>query len=221
MTRAQWVSLFLLATELMSAADRETFDFHVSRIRVARNQPGDLHIDTEGLSFRSTDGKTVVHILMKDIREADVADSRALRFQLYDNRKWLPVERREFVFRAAPDSPLEQLARFLSAHVIRPVVGHYEATADYEIAAYHKRLLGGSPGTLRIGPGSIQFVSDKDSDSRTWLYKDIETIGQPGSDRFRITTQQETYVLELRERLPNGAYRAAWDAVYSNSGPNR
>jgi hypothetical protein len=73
----------------------------------------------------------------------------------------------------------------------------------------------GASGLLKIGSESIQFVSDKPADSRTWLYRDIETIGRPDSFRFRVTTSRETYVLELKEDLPEAAYELAWSKSYN------
>ena len=37
----------------------------------------------------------------------------------------------------------------------------------------------GTNGTLEIGEEAIRFVTEKPADSRTWLYRDIETIGRP------------------------------------------
>jgi hypothetical protein len=155
-----------------------------------------------------------VTIPMKDLRETDVADARALRFETYEVQKWKPIERREFTFRAQPDAPVEELAQFLASRVHRPVVGHYSAASQFQVSAYHRRTLGGTDGTLEIGEDSIQFVSDKPADSRTWLYRDIETIGKPDSFRFRVTTSRETYILELKAELPEEAYQLAWRKVY-------
>jgi hypothetical protein len=153
-------------------------------------------------------------IAMEDLREADVADSHALRFQTYEGQKWKPVERREYTFRAQPDAPVEELAKFLAARILRPVVGHYQEDAQFKVAAFHRRTLGGTNGMLEIGQDSIQFVSDKSADSRTWLYRDVETIGRPDSFRFRVTTKRETYVFELKQELPEAAYQLAWSKVY-------
>jgi hypothetical protein len=68
---------------------------------------------------------------------------------------------------------------------------------------------------LEIGQVSIQFVSDKPADSRSWLYRDIETIGRPDSYSFRVTTKRETYVFELKNELPGPAYQFAWSKVYN------
>lgn len=208
----------ILCLALMSIAGahaQEQFDLPVERVRTLRDQPGELHIDATGVSFRSKDGKTNVAIKMQDLRTASVANPRSLRFETYEVSKWKPVERREYTFRASSDAPLDALAQFLSGHVYRPVVGHYWGRSQFEVPAFHRRAFGGADGMLRIGEESIQFLSDKEADARTWLYRDIETIGRPDSFRFRVTTNQETYVVELKDRLPDAAYELAWTKVYN------
>ncbi|MEO8053357.1 MAG: hypothetical protein ABI833_23400 [Acidobacteriota bacterium] len=213
---ARTLMLALLAALSAAVAPPiEVFDLKVTRVRTLRDQPGDLHIDAEGATFRSTDGKTTIAIPMKDLREVSVADAHALRFGTYEVQKWKPVERVEYTFRAQPDAPVEDLAQFLTPRVYRTVVGHYPEESQFQAAAYHRRARAGTAGLLKIGPESIQFVSDKPADSRTWLYSDIETIGRPDSFRFRVTTNRETYVLELKEALPESAYDLAWSKVYN------
>jgi hypothetical protein len=198
----------------MAAPENSVFDLKVTRVRTLRDQPGDLHIDNQGIAFRSTDGKTSIAIPMKDLRDVSVADAHALRFGTYEVQKWKPVERVEYTFRTPPETSVEELGNFLTAHVHRTVVGHYPEESQFQAAAYHRRVRVGASGLLKIGPESIQFVSDKPSDSRTWLYRDIETIGRPDSFRLRVTTNRETYVLELKEDLPEAAYELAWSKIY-------
>jgi hypothetical protein len=216
MTVVRVFALTLLPGLLVIAApEKEVFDLKVTRVRILRDQPGDLHINSEGVTFQSSDGKTTVTIPMEDLREAEIADPHALRFETYEVQKWKPIERREHTFRAQPNAPVEELARFLAARVHRPVVGHYPEKSQFRIAAYHRRTLGGTSGMLEIGQESIQFVSEKSADSRTWLYRNIETIGRPDAYRFRVTTNRESYVLELKKELPEVAYQFAWSKVYS------
>ena len=101
--------LTALPALLAIGADKEVFDLKVTRVRVLRNQPGDLHIDAKGVTFRSSDGKTTITIAVQDLREADVADTHALRFETYDVQKWKPIERREYIFCAQPEAPIEEL----------------------------------------------------------------------------------------------------------------
>ena len=199
----------------MAAPENSVFDLKVTRVRTLKDQPGDLHIDGQGIAFRSADGKTSITIAMKDLRDVSVADPHALRFGTYEVQKWKPVERVEYTFRTPPDTSVEELGNFLTARIHRTVVGHYPEESQFQAAAYHRRMRAGTGGLLKIGPESIQFVSDKPADSRTWLYRDIETIGRPDSFRFRVTTNRETYVLELKEDLPEAAYDLAWSKIYN------
>src|SRR5258707_10855750 len=167
------------------------------RVSVLRNQPVHLHVDAQGITFRSSDGKTSITIAMADLREADVADPRSLRFETYEVQKWKPIERREYTFRAGADTPVEDLAQFLTARVHRPVVGHYASPSQFRVPAYHRRTRTGTNGTLEIGDEAIRFVSDKPADSRTWLYRDIETI-EPGAG---IRSEEHTSELQSRQYL--------------------
>jgi hypothetical protein len=209
--------ILLLALRLVASPEKEVFDLHAAHVRTLRDQPGDLHIDAQGVTFQSKDAKTSIRIAMSDLREADVADPRALRFETYEVQRWNPIARRVYTFRAEPGSPVETLARFLAAHLHRPVVGHYAEGVQFRVPAWHRRGRGGTTGTLAIGESSIQFVSSNPADSRTWLYRDIETIGRPDPFRFRVTTNRETYVLELKDDLPDAAYQVAWNKVYGQS----
>ena len=216
MTLARVLSLTaLLAGLAAGATEKDVFDLKVERVRILRNQPGDLHIDAQGITFRSGDGKMSTTIPMQDLREADVADPRSLRFETYEVQKWKPIERRKYTFRTGTDAPVEELAQFLAARVHRPVVGHYGSASQFRVPAYHRRARGGTNGTLEIGEEAIRFVSDMPADSRTWLYRDIETIGRPDSVRFRVTTNRETYIVELKSDLPEAAYQFAWSKVYN------
>ena len=208
------VSLVALVAPVSITQTVDVFDMKVERVRTLRNQPGDFHVDARGVTFRSADNKTTITIPIDDLREADVADPRSLRFQAYEVQKWKPMERREYVFRAAREIDVEALAQFLSARIHRPVVGHYASASKSEIPAFHRTARKGTKGMLEIGEDAIRFVSDKPADSRTWLYRDIETIGKPDSYRFRVTTNRETYIVELKSELPETAYQLAWTKVY-------
>ena len=214
MTLARVLSLTLLVASLAaSRADTDAFDLKVTRLRIPprlRNQRGDLHIDANGVTFRPADGKANITIRMQDLRQADVADPHALRFETYDAPKWMPIERREYTFRAQDDTPVEELAQFLAARIYRPIVGHYAAASQFQIAAYHRLALGGTNGTLEIGQVAIRFVSDKPVDSRTWLYRDIETIGRPDRFRFRAVEQWRVATRSDSARHPPSALESCW-----------
>src|SRR5439155_22272229 len=122
MTFIRILNFILLIAFAAAAVERDAFDLKVERVRMLRNQPGDLHIDAQEVRFRSSDSKTSIAIPMQDLREADVADPHHLRFETYDVEKWKPMERRQYSFRGGPDAPVEEIARFLTARLHRPVV---------------------------------------------------------------------------------------------------
>src|SRR5260221_7210615 len=101
----------------LAASDNTSFDLKVQRVRMLRNQSGNLHIDAEGVTFRSSDGKTTVTISMKDLREADVADPHALRFKTYEVQKWEPAKRHEHTFHAQPHAPAKEMSQFLTSRI--------------------------------------------------------------------------------------------------------
>src|SRR6266404_1500941 len=113
MTLVRVIGLTVLVVGLAAGDPKNVFDLKVERVRILRNQPGNLHIDAQGISFRSSDEKTSIKIPMQDLREADVADPHSLRFETYEVQKWKPIERREYTFRTGADMPVEEIAQFL------------------------------------------------------------------------------------------------------------
>jgi hypothetical protein len=196
------------------SSGQEAFDFDAEHVRILRNKRGTLHVDVHGVIFRSDDPNSDIQIPLERLRHVDVSNPKALHFETFDVEKWRPVKRREYTFRASADTAVGELARFFAAHIPRPVIGYYAEENMYRIPAYHRRRLDGTHGTLEIGPQSIQYLSEARSDSRTWLYRDIETIGRPDALQLRVTAGKETYVLELQERMPPAAYDLIWEKIY-------
>jgi hypothetical protein len=215
MLRAVVLLLFSVAA---FAAD--SFQFAVWHVRpLWRDERGQLDIGASGVSYKSDDGKTTLQIAWEDIREADVADPKVIRIETYDRLKRKAGERRVHTFRLRDGEHGDELAHFLSARLSGPVLGSYGTPepARFTIAAYHRRALGGAHGKLEIGQTSIRFVTERTADSRTWLYRDIQTIGTSDPFHFRLSTFAETYMLDLKERLPQEAYDYAWERVYGNN----
>jgi len=208
-------ALILLMSWTAFAA--ESFDYAVMRLRpLHRAEPGRLKIDGSGVSYESDNGKTKFHLTFENIREADVSDPKLVRIETYDILKRRIGGRREYTFRLREGTHAENLTRFFSEQAKRPVAGVYEvaAPAMFTVPAYHRRSLGGVHGKIEIGPEAIRFVAEKPADSRTWLYRDIESIGNPDPFHFRVSTYSETYMFDVKERLAPEAYEYAWQRVY-------
>ncbi|PYT32243.1 MAG: hypothetical protein DMG57_02555 [Acidobacteria bacterium] len=199
-----------------SAFAAESFDYAVMRLRpLHRAEPGRLKIDGSGVSYESDNGQTKRQLTFENIREADVSDPKLVRIETYDILKRRIGGRREYAFRLREGTHDEDLARFLSAQVKRPVAGVYQVSAPpvFTAPVYHRHLLGGVHGKLEIGPEAIRFVAEKPADSRTWPYRDIESIGNADPFHFRVSTYSETYMFDVKERLAPEAYEYAWQRV--------
>ena len=213
------MALVLLFSVYALAA--ESFQFSVLRMRpLRRDEPGRLEISASGASYQSENGKNKLRIAMEDIRQADVSDRKVIRLGTYDRLKRKAGERREYTFRLREGSHGDDLARFLSEQLNKPVAGSYATPqpAAFTFLAYHRQVLGGVHGKLEIGSEAIRFVAEKPADSRTWPYRDIQTIGSSDPFHLRVSTYRETYIFDLQERLRSEAYDFAWQRVFWNTG---
>jgi hypothetical protein len=208
----------LLITFSGSLLQAETFRFSVERSKILRDQRGQLEIDDSGVVFRSEDGKTSIRLLYPDIREADVSVRRIIRLELYDTPRYQPIGHQTYTFKLLGTTHDENLNRFLAEKLKRPVVGTYAGSSEgvFTIPAFHRHRVGGCHGSIHIGPEGIRFISRKPSDSRTWLYRDIETIGSTDPFHFRVSSFAETYNFDLKDRLNEQAYELAWQQLYRN-----
>lgn len=196
---------------------QEVFRYSVELEKLPRSEKGHLIIDSTGVAYNSENGKRSIQIALLDIHEADVSDPREIRIETYDMLKRKLMGRRRYEFRLREVEHGPELARFLSAHLKRPIVGYQDLAAQgeaaQEIPAYHRHRFGGCNGTLRIDSRGIQFVSDKVADSRSWLHTQIETIGAMNGFHFRVSTVNETYNFDLKETLPDAAYDLSFRVV--------
>ena len=220
--------LAIVAAAMGAPGPDPAFEFSVVRVRSALGVPlpkklplpkkerGHLVFSDSGAVYRSQNGKTSIALPYADIREADVSDPRKILLETYDIVKRRLLEHRSYEFELEEDHGSD-LARFLAQRLKRPIIGAYDVGREgrFSVPAYHRHVFGGAHGVMEIGPDGIQFKTDTKADSRTWLYRDIQTIGSSGPFNFRLSTASETYNFDLKERLPEAAYDLAWSKLYN------
>lgn len=212
--RTAIVMLLMAATGLYAA---EPLALRVLREKLGRDESGRLEVSDSGVVYTADNGKTTLQFDFADIRTADLSDPRAIRIETYDVLKRKIGGRRVYTFRLSDAIRDDRLIRFFVARLNRPVVGYYAESAPvrFKTLAYHRHRLGGCSGTVEIGSDAIRFVGLKSGESRTWLYRDVESIGSPDPFHLRVTTFAETYTFDLKERLPAEAYESMWQRVYN------
>ena len=205
----------VLCESLGSAA--APFSFPVYRVKLTRDEPGQLEVTESGVHYRANKKRTTVSLSFPEIRLADLSDPKKITLGTFEVTKRRLGGHNTVSFRLREGTTNEELARFFAARVKRPVIGAYTLQKEggvFEIPAYHRELMGRAHGTVIIGPDGITFVSEKAKQSRTWLYRDIETIGTSNPFSFRVSTYAETFTFDLMDRLPEKAYRLAVEKVY-------
>ena len=214
-----YVLFLILSITAARAQVQPDFRYDVLRSKTLKDEPGQLLITGSGVEYRSMNGKTSIRVPFIDIREMDISDPSAFRIETYEMLKSKLSGRRTYMFRlhsprAVQDT--ENLVRFLSDKVARPVLASYSTASkpEFEIRTYHRHVLNGCNGVIQITPEGIRFISELEPHSRTWLYSEIKTIGGSDPFSFRLTTLAETYAFDLKQPLPKDAYEVVWQRVY-------
>lgn len=206
--------LSIILTIILPAQAAQQFQLAVTRERISRRgEPGTMTISEAGIAYKSLNNKTSLRLPLTDIWEADLSHPSRISIQTYDRDAL--THRTTYQFRLPEATDQQVLARFFAEHLERPVIGQYSFSSlpVSEIPAYHRHVLGGVHGTIRISAEGIEFISDQSSDARTWLYRDIDTVGSADPFHFRITSFVETYTFDLKKRLPQRVYDLAWQNV--------
>ena len=194
-----------------------SFEYSVFRERLPRQEAGRVSISKAGVTYRSDHGKTMIDIPLSNVFKADVSDPRIIRVETFDIVKRRLLDRRVHVFKLRDGTHNDSLARFLSGAVQRPAVGSFGPASqpDGGIRAYHRHRFGGCHGTIHIDESAIRFQSERPGDSRTWLYRDVETVGTMNPFHFRVSTLAETFNFDLKERLHEADFDGVTRRVYS------
>lgn len=207
------VAMLLITFGTSQAANE--FRYEVKRDKPWGTERGILTVNEQGIQYRSDNGKTALDFPLEDIRKVDLSDPDEIRLFPYDRAKMRLTHPREYEFELREGTTRAGLTQFLAERLKRPVLGAYElANTGPEIPAYHRHFLSGCNGVLRFGPAAVQFESKDPKHSRTWLYEDVQTVGTMDVFHFRLTTFQETYNFDLKERLLPEDYRTIWRRVY-------
>lgn len=173
---------------------------------------GTLVIADSGIEFRSE--KLSLKWEFLDIHTFDLS-GREFTLSTYQNRRWHEPGERRFHFTLAEAIP-PSAATVVQQRVAKPArngAPDPKAPAIAEIPARHGAS---SNGTLRVRDSGIDYVSANGRDSRTWRWKDIQTIANPDPYSFRVTAYREIAQFELKEPLSRSLFDEMWDRLYAS-----
>ncbi|HKW98622.1 MAG TPA: hypothetical protein VJN43_12875 [Bryobacteraceae bacterium] len=241
-TGAFIVAPLLAALFAPAAPAQQNFQFEVSRrhsralhIKKAGGL-GTLTIDEAGVSFlqKYKNGKAPKHPQAwhwdyQDIQQLKV-EPMALTVLTYKSNKWKLGADRVYDFDLVSEKTFEEAAVFLQSRLDQRFVA---AIADgpssvlWQIPAKHRVRFGGDEGVLQVGTSKIIYKSEKNTESRTWRYEDVDNISSSGPFDLTITTferakrdygSRKQFNFELKQRLDEARYNDLWLRLNQSKG---
>ena len=191
---------------------------------------GTLTITDAGVSFEETykDGKKPEHPhawrwAYQDIQQLKMGPT-SLTVLTYQDNKWKLGADREYKFDLVSDNTFEDAYQSLKGRLDQRFVA--EAVL-WEIPVKHLLRFGGDEGVLQVGSDEIVYRSAKKSESRTWRYQDIDSIGSSGLFQLTITTFERAkthygnlkgFNFELKQPLEEARYNDLWLRLNQSKG---
>lgn len=187
---------------------------------------GVLRIGSEGIGFEEQ-GKNKSHSRQwnyEDIQQLSLSGGR-LRILTYEDQKWQLGRDREYAFDHLPQDAARQLRTFLRQHLGKRFIdeiGDRESKSFWESGAKLRHSFGGTQGTLQFSEDCIVYQTDRDEESRTWRFEDIDNISSSGPFELTITTLERSdwkhagpreFRFQLKRELPEDAYNRIWKKV--------
>ncbi len=235
------IGAFLIGLLLVPALfAQQSFQYEVRhrqlRVPFTADDRGTLTIDATGVSFEEKykEGKAPKHPHTwhwdyRDIQQLKI-EPKALTVLTYKDSKWKLGADRIYDFDLVSEKPFEEAAVFLKSRLDQRFVAAIaggRAPVLWEIPAKHRVRFGGDEGVLQFGPEDVAYKSEKEGESRTWRYEDIDNIASSGPFDLTITTFEQArldygsrkqFNFELKQTLDEARYNDLWLRLNQSKG---
>lgn len=192
-----------------------------------RVQHGTLSIDQRGVSCQETGKKHPRHLSWsyQDIQQLELAPSR-LRVLTYQSNKWKLGAARGYTFVALAGQDFTSSYPLLKDRLDQRFVAELADPAVQPLWSVPVKLRGtiaGSQGVLSIGRDRIVYATARPGASRTWRYRDIDNLANPGPFELTLTTferalarygNRKDFNFQLKEPLDERRYNELWRELH-------
>ena len=197
---------------------------------------GALTITDAGVSFEEVykDGKKTKYPHAwrwdyQDIQQLKIAP-KSLTVLTYKDNKWKLGADREYEFDLVSDKTFEAAYDVLKNRLDQrfvAVIPDHISNILWELPVKHLLRFGGDEGVILVGPEEIVYKSAKASESRTWRYKDIDSISSSGPFQLTVTTFERAkthygdlkgFNFELKQQLEDGRFNDLWLRLNRSKG---
>ena len=207
----------LAAVLLPAAALAAEIRFDVRHEHLHKGCGGALTVDEQGISYRGAK-KHAWRWSYQEIQELKLGPRsiHILTYQdhSYDFRGEIPA-----AVYALWKNRLDQ--RFVAE------IADQQVQPEWRVPARYLTRMAGSQGVIEISRDRIVFKSDREDDSRTWRFSDIENISSSGPFQLTITTferarfhygDRKGFNFQLKEALSEARYDDLWRKINQENG---
>ena len=217
------VMVFFSAVVLQ--ANAQEFRYQVSRDKLVGHAEGELIISTERVEYRAKKEKDGRVWAYREIKLFEVLSPTRVRIRTYeDGSRWKLGRDRDFTFKIVGAELTQEVSDFLRGRIDRPFVTSFTAEGGNplaQISVKHLHRFGGCQGVLKVYPDHLSYEAEDGHDSRSWLWKDIKSIGRPDRFRFEVVTYEpqfggpaRSFNFTLKEEMPDAVYDLVWTSVF-------
>jgi hypothetical protein len=196
---------------------------------------GEVTITAAGVTFEETrpgrNPKKPVSLRWSypDILQLKIAP-KTLTVTTYQSDKRKLGADLEYRFDLLRGGTFEEACRFLASRLDQRFVAAIpDRLADplWTLPVKHLLRFGGDQGTLEVGADRIVYRSEKEGESRTWRYQDIQNISSSGPFQLTITTFERAvthygdlkgFNFALKQPLEESRYNDLWLRLRRSQG---
>ncbi len=197
---------------------------------------GTLTVSDSGISFEETGRGAkkpkhpkLWHWAYPDIEQLKISP-KLLTVLTYKDNAWKFGADRQYDFDLVSEGTFTDAYDLLKNRLDQRLVAEIPdkaATPLWEIPVKHLLRFGGDQGVLQVAADAIVYKSQKDGESRTWRYEDIENISSSGPFQLTVTTferakthygDRKGFNFQLKERLDEKKYNALWRRLNQEKG---
>ena len=205
-------SCLILAATLASATQ-----FTVRHEHLRGGCAGTMTVDENGVRFTGAK-KHAWSWKYEDIQELRLAPESIYILTYKDSKLRLGKDREYNFTGKIPAEELYALLRERMDQRFVAAVGQAIGLPTWSLPVKHLRPIVGSEGTLAFGAEAIVYSTPAKTESRTWRYSDIESIGSSGPFQLTITTLEKGFNFQLKQPITEARYNQLWLQIEKTNG---
>ncbi|MBI4445567.1 MAG: hypothetical protein HY645_06605 [Acidobacteria bacterium] len=203
---------------------QQVWEFEAEWLRLGRNQKGILKITGTEIEYVRKERR--LSWRLDDIQQLKL-EPQKIEILTYEDQKWRFGKDRKFRFKVSEPFSAE-LSEFLRSRIsgvfVSALLPAQEERAAFLLPVKHQKFLSGSEGVLQILGDRIVFRSEDPEDSRSWLYREIQSFAITSDRELELVSEEKstggptrTFRFQVKALIPEGVYDYLWVRIFGSS----